>query len=83
MGAGVGGLISKFNFKDALSIGIGMMARAEVVIVTAQEGVDAGLVEPAIIPFTLGLIIFSSFLTPILLRLLNKKKEEVQVAEAN
>ncbi len=82
MGAGAGGLISKFNFKDSLSIGIGMMARAEVVIVTAQEGVDAGLVEPAIIPFTLGLIIFSSFLTPILLRLLNKKKEETQVAEA-
>ncbi len=49
-----------------------MMARAEVVIVTAQEGVDAKLVEPGIIPFTLGLIIISSFLTPILLRIFAK-----------
>lgn len=76
LGAGAGALISKFKFRESLSIGIGMMARAEVVIVTAQEGVDSGLVEPAIIPFTLGLIIFSSFLTPILLRLLNKDKED-------
>lgn len=76
LGAGTGALISKFKFRESLSIGIGMMARAEVVIVTAQEGVDSGLVEPAIIPFTLGLIIFSSFLTPILLRLLNKDKED-------
>lgn len=83
LGAGLGARISGFKGKEALSIGIGMMARAEVVIVTAQEGVDSGLVEPAIIPFTLGLIIISSFLTPILLRifakgdvtLTNEKKE--------
>ncbi|HBX25452.1 MAG TPA: sodium:proton antiporter, partial [Firmicutes bacterium] len=46
LGAGLGARISGFKGKEALSIGIGMMARAEVVIVTAQEGVDAKLVEP-------------------------------------
>jgi len=72
IGAGTGALLCKFKFKDALRIGIGMMARAEVLIVTAQKGVDSGLINPMIIPFTLGLILVSSFMTPILLKLLYK-----------
>ena len=52
-----------------------MMARAEVLIVTAQEGVDNGLVNSNIIPFTLGLIIVSSFIVPILLRVLYKNEK--------
>ena len=77
LGAGFGAKITGSNFKDSTIIGVGMMARAEVLIVTAQEGVDSGLVEPAIIPFTLILILVSSFLTPILLRYLCKEKNEV------
>lgn len=77
LGAGLGAKITGSNSKDSLIVGIGMMARAEVVIVTAQEGVDSGLVEAGIIPFTLVLILASSFLTPILLRFLSKEKEEI------
>ena len=77
LGAGLGAKITGSNSKDSLIVGIGMMARAEVVIVTAQEGVDSGLVEAGIIPFTLVIILASSFLTPILLRLLSKEKEEI------
>lgn len=74
LGAGVGGLISKFSFKDSLKIGIGMMARAEVIVVCAQKGIDLGLVSKEIMPFILLLIIISSFITPIFLRLLYKKE---------
>ena len=77
LGAGLGAKITGSKNKDSLIVGIGMMARAEVVIVTAQEGVDSGLVEAGIIPFTLVLILVSSFLTPILLRFLSKEKEEI------
>ena len=49
-----------------------MMARAEVLIVTAQTGVDSGLISDKIIPFTLILILISSFITPILLKVLYK-----------
>lgn len=72
IGAGLGGVICKFDIKDSARIGVGMMARAEVLIVTAQTGVEAGLVDSKIIPFTLGLILISSFITPILLKLLYK-----------
>lgn len=72
LGAGVGGLICRFSFKDSLKIGVGMMARAEVLIVTAQTGVDSGLISDKVIPFTLILILVSSFITPILLKVLYK-----------
>src|SRR5574344_609384 len=61
IGAGSGALMCKFSFKDSLRVGLGMMARAEVLIVCAQKGVDTvlnsstgeTLVSPEIIPFTL------------------------------
>jgi len=68
IGAGFGGLITKFKFRDSLAIGIGMMARAEVLIVCAQKGIDAGLVDGQIIIYALALILVTSVLTPILLK---------------
>lgn len=74
IGAGIGGLLTKFSFKDSLKIGIGMMARAEVIVVCTQKGIDSGLIDPEIMPFILLLIILSSFITPIVLKLLYKKE---------
>lgn len=80
IGAGSGALIGRFKGKDALRIGVGMMARAEVLIVTTQTGIDAGLVSSGIMPFALILIVVTSFLTPIFLKLLyrNEPPEESQ-----
>jgi Kef-type K+ transport system membrane component KefB len=74
IGAGSGALMCKFKFKDSLRIGIGMMARAEVLIVCAQKGIESGLVIQGIMPFTLALIIVTSFVTPILLKLMYKNE---------
>lgn len=64
--------LCKFNIKDSFKIGVGMMARAEVALVCAQKGVDAGIISSDIMPFILILIIVSSFTTPILLKQLYK-----------
>lgn len=69
VGCGVGAYICKFNFKDSLRVGLGMMVRAEVVLVCTQKGVENGLVDSAIMPFVLLLILLTSFMTPLLLRL--------------
>ncbi len=74
VGAGSGAKMCRYSLKDSLRIGIGMMARAEVLIVTAQTGVDVGLVSPQIIPFCLLLILLTSFLTPIFLKLLYRNE---------
>ncbi|MFA6796551.1 MAG: cation:proton antiporter [Bacilli bacterium] len=77
IGAGLGAKLCKFKIKDSLRIGVGMMARAEVVIVCAQKGIDSGLVSTNIMPFALFLIILTSFLTPLFLKLLYKKDDKM------
>lgn len=73
IGAFIGAKITGFKTRESFMIGIGMMARAEVVIVSAQKGVDSKMVSSSIIPFTLILIITSSLLTPLLLKITGKK----------
>lgn len=80
IGAGLGAKLCKFKFKDSLRIGVGMMARAEVVIVCAQKGIDSELVSSNIMPFALVLIILTSFLTPLFLKLLYKNDDKMPEA---
>ena len=53
--------------------GVGMMVRAEVVLVCAQKGVDYNMIDPAIMPFILILIIVSSLLAPLILKMFYRK----------
>ncbi len=74
IGCTFAGLCFKFKFSDSIKFGFGMMARAEVLIVCAQKGVDCGLVDNRIMLFCLLLILISSFITPIFLKLSYKKE---------
>ena len=69
LGCGCGALICKYGIKDSFRVGAGMMVRAEVVLVCAQKGVDSGLVDPGIMPFVLILIIATTLLTPLILKI--------------
>ncbi len=67
------GLISKvlrFSWPDSLKIGVGMMTRGEVALIVAQKGLSVGLVSPEYFTAVILLIVVSSILTPILLKLL-------------
>ena len=79
LGAGFGAYVCKYGFKDSLRVGIGMMARAEVVLVCTQKGIDNAMVDPAIMPFVLILIAVSALLTPVFLKM-SYKKEYVSLA---
>lgn len=70
IGCGVGSLMCKYSFKDSLRIGVGMMVRAEVVVVCTQKGIDNGIVDPAIMPFVLIMVAISALIVPLLLKLL-------------
>jgi len=67
VGCGGAALICKYPKNDAYKVGIGMMARAEVALVTAQKGVEYGIIDTSIMPFIVIMIIITSFVTPILL----------------
>jgi Kef-type K+ transport system membrane component KefB len=51
-----------------------MMARAEVALVTAQKGVEYGIIDTSIMPFIVLLIVITSFVTPIALQSSYKKE---------
>ena len=72
LGCGAGALMCGYNLKDSLRVGVGMMVRAEVVIVCTQKGIDNGLVSPSIMPFILLLVVISALIAPLLLKLLYK-----------
>ena len=57
-----------FNRDDSLKIGIGMMARGEVALITAQKGLSVGLLTSDFFTSIIILIVVSSIVTPILLK---------------
>ncbi|MBR4800875.1 MAG: cation:proton antiporter [Clostridia bacterium] len=74
VGCGLGALACKYGIKDSVRVGLGMMVRAEVVLVCTQKGIDSGIVDPNIMPFVLILIIISTLVTPMLLKLSYRKE---------
>ncbi len=69
LGCGVGAKVCKYNMKDSFRCGIGMMCRAEVCLICAQKGIDNGIISASIQPFILVLILLTSFITPVLLKI--------------
>lgn len=67
------GLMSKvlgFSLPDSVKIGVGMMTRGEVALIVAQKGLSVGMIEAKYFTAVILLIIVSSIMTPILLKLL-------------
>lgn len=80
-GCGIGAKLSKYSFKDSLRCGVGMMVRAEVCLISAQKGIDAGIIDSSIQPFILVLILLTSFLTPIILKASYKNEMPQDVSD--
>jgi Kef-type K+ transport system membrane component KefB len=76
VGCGLGAKMCNFDTKDSLRIGVGMMARGEVALVVAQKGLNGGLMDASLFTPIILLVIVSSIITPIILKLLYKDKEK-------
>ena len=70
IGCGLMAKIFRYSNKDALKIGVGMMTRGEVALIVSQKGLSVGLLDAKYFTCVILLIITSSILTPILLKLL-------------
>ena len=64
--------LARFNNKDSLRIGVGMMARGEVALIVATKGVESGVLSSEYFIAVIALIIMSSILTPVFLKSLYK-----------
>lgn len=70
IGCGLMAKSFKYSTNDALKVGIGMMTRGEVALIVSQKGLSVGLLDAKYFTCVILLIITSSILTPILLKLL-------------
>ncbi len=73
IGASVGAKVTGNGWKDSLCCGASMCVRAEVCLVSAQKGIDAGLVDDRIKIFLIILIVASSIIVPLILKSAYKK----------
>lgn len=76
IGCGLFARICKIPTKHAIKVGVGMMTRGEVALIVSQKGMNVGLLDPVYFTAVILLIITSSILTPILLKLLYTKWPE-------
>lgn len=78
IGCGLMAKICKFGWGDSLKIGVGMMTRGEVALIVAQKCLSVGMITSEFFTAVILLIICSSVLTPIILKLLFNKDKPVQ-----
>ena len=79
IGCGLMARLCRFKGKDALKIGVGMMTRGEVALIVSQKGLSVGLMTPVYFTAVILLIIVSSIITPIILKVLYSKDPEESV----
>lgn len=73
IGCGTASKLCKFKWGDSLKVGVGMMTRGEVALITAQKGLAAGLISSDYFTAVILMILVSSIAAPILLKILYKK----------
>lgn len=80
IGCGLTAKCFRYSNNDALKIGIGMMTRGEVALIVSQKGLSVGLLDAKYFTCVILLILFSSILTPIFLKLLYAREEKKKAA---
>lgn len=83
IGCGLMAKVCRFNWSDSLKIGVGMMTRGEVALIVAQKCLSVGMITAEYFTAVILLIICSSVLTPIILKLLfNKDNGDIPAQKA-
>ena len=70
--------ICGFRGYETLKIGVGMMTRGEVALIVAKKGLEVGMLESKYFTSVILLIIVSSILTPIILKVLYSKTDSLK-----
>lgn len=76
IGCGLMSAAFGYRGRDCLKVGVGMMTRGEVALIVSQKGLSVGLLDPVYFASVILLIICSSIITPIVMKLLYKGEPE-------
>lgn len=83
IGCGVCARMYGLEKRESLQIGVGMISRGEVAIITASLGLSKGIITNEIYPMLLVVIIVSTVVTPLLLKVVFSDKHKKAEAELN
>jgi Kef-type K+ transport system membrane component KefB len=82
-GAGWGARLGGLTKLESLQLGVGMMSRGEVGLIVAAVGVTEGFLSSATFSAVVGVVIITTILTPLLLKVLFLSKPKSEVIEPN
>ena len=80
VGCGLGAKVCKFGWKESVQIGVGMISRGEVALIVADKGRQLGLINTDMFAPIVLVVIVTTLITPILLKVVFKDKGTPQVA---
>ena len=76
LGCGLGARLCGYSGQDSLRIGVGMISRGEVALIVANNGIAAGLMKESFFGPVVLMVIATTILTPVLLKLVYRGKEK-------
>ena len=80
IGCGFGGKMTKFTNRESLQIGVGMISRGEVALIVANKGLPLGLINAVYFGPIIIMVVVTTIITPILLKLVFRSKN-VEIVE--
>jgi Kef-type K+ transport system membrane component KefB len=69
LGCGLGAWLGRMSKRDSFIVGVGMIPRGEVGLITATIGWASGLISPLVFSLMVVLVLATTLLTPVLLRI--------------
>ena len=80
VGCGLGAKICGCTGKEAFQVGIGMISRGEVALIVAQKGYASGMLDDVLFAPIVLVVIVTTLITPILLKLVMKDNDSEKAA---
>ena len=80
VGCGLGAKICGCTGKEAFQVGIGMISRGEVALIVAEKGYASGMLEDVLFAPIVLVVIVTTLITPILLKLVMKDNDSEKAA---
>jgi len=75
VGCGLGARLGGYTNQESLRVGVGMISRGEVGLIVASVGVNAGLIKTELFSVVTFIVLVTTLITPLLLRLTFMNKE--------
>lgn len=76
VGCGLGAKMCHYTNQESLQIGVGMISRGEVALIVATKGADLGLISKELFGPVIVVVVVTTIITPILLKLVFHGKNE-------